>query len=43
LKLGSDAAKKVLQQMAKALKNKLPADKYKAEWLTGWLTEWGDS
>jgi hypothetical protein len=41
--LGSDAGKKALQQMAKALKNKLPAGKYKAELLTGWLTEWGDS
>jgi hypothetical protein len=41
--LGPDAAKKVLQQTAKALKDKLPAGKYMAEWLTGWLAEWGDS
>jgi hypothetical protein len=39
--LGSDAAKKVLQQTAKALKDKLPAGKHKAEWLAGWLAEWG--
>jgi hypothetical protein len=39
--LGSDAAnKKVRLQTAKALKNKLPAGKYKTEWLTGWLAEW---
>jgi hypothetical protein len=33
--LGSNAAKKVLLQTAKALKNKPPADKYKTEWPTG--------
>jgi hypothetical protein len=34
-KLGSDAAAQVLMLAAQVLKEKLPADKYKAGWCTG--------
>jgi hypothetical protein len=39
--LGSDAAKQVLMYAAQVLEEKLPADKYKGGWYTGWCAEVG--